>query len=146
MAHCIFLRGDQGRADGKYKWTKRATRNIEIIKGAAHSAISPTPSLALRAIGETYEEFIANLYMPEELLRYRNKYEARIYANDQNRVPGTGHVEKFREFILQRLKKRDEAFFEFHEAVSPCLKEVVRQAVKICENEEVCEWLKWYLK
>ena len=128
------------------QWTKRFTRNIEVIKGAAHGAISPTPSLALRAIGETYQEFIANLYMPEELLRHRNKYEERVYANDRNRTPGTGDVENFREFILQRLNKQDDAFFEFHGAVSPCTKEAVRQALKICKNEEVCEWLKWYLK
>jgi hypothetical protein len=76
------------------QWTKRFTRNIEIIKGAAHGAISPTPSLALRAIGETYEEFITNLYMPEELLRNRDKYEARIYPNKPDRKPGTGDIEK----------------------------------------------------
>lgn len=128
------------------QWTKRFTRNIEVIKGAAHGAISPTPSLALRAIGETYEEFIANLYMPEELLRHRNKYEARIYANDLNRTPGTGDVEKFREFILRLLSKQGEAFFEFHEAVSPCSKEVVKQTLKACKNIEVREWLAWYLK
>jgi len=68
------------------QWTKRFTRNIEIIKGASHGAISPTPSLALRAIGETYEEFITNMYMPEELLRNRDKYEARIYPNKPDRT------------------------------------------------------------
>jgi hypothetical protein len=128
------------------QWTKRFTRNIEIIKGAAHGAISPTPSLALRAIGETYEEFITNLYMPEELLRNRDKYEARIYPNKPDRKPGTGDIEKFREFIMRLLSKQDKAFFEFHEAVSPCTKEATRKAFKTCSNKEVREWLMWYLK
>jgi len=127
-------------------WTKRFTRNIEIIKGASHGAISPTPSLVLRAIGATYEEFIANLYMPEELLRNRDRHEARIYANNPDRVPGTGKVEEFREFILRLLKQQDEAFFEFHNAVSPCSKEAVKQAFKTAKNEEVKKWLEVYLK
>lgn len=128
------------------KWIKRFTRNIEIIKGAAHGAISPTPSLALRAVGETYEEFIANLYMPEELLRNRDKYEARVYKNKPEREPGTGDVEKFREFILRLLHKQDEAFFEFHNAVSQCSKKATKQALQSCKDPEVREWLMWYLK
>lgn len=128
------------------RWTKRFTRNIEIIKGASHGAISPTPSLALRAIGENYEEFIANMYMPEELLRNRDRHEKRIYDNNPNREPGTGKVEEFREFILRLLRNRDEAFFEFHDAVSPCSKEAVKQAFKTVTNEEVKQWLEWYLK
>lgn len=128
------------------QWTKRFTRNIEIIKGAAHGAISPTPSLALRAIGASYAEFIANLYMPEELLRNRNKYEKHIYAYDPDRTPGSGDVERFRDFILRLLNKQNEVFFEFHDAVSPCSKETIKQAFKACKNDEVREWLSWYLK
>lgn len=128
------------------RWTKRFTRNIEIIKGASHGAISPTPTLATRAIGETYDEFITNLYMPEELLRYRDKYETRIYPNNPDRKPGTGDVEAFREFVLRLLGKRDEAFFEFHDAVSPCSKEAVKKAFKAVNSEEVKKWLEWYLK
>lgn len=128
------------------RWTKRFTRNIEIIKGASHGAISPTPTLAQRAIGESYEEFLSNLYMPEELLRYRDKYEARIYANNPDRKPGTGDVEAFREFVLRLLSHQDEVFFEFHDAVSPCSKEAVKQAFKTAKNEEVKKWLEWYLK
>lgn len=128
------------------QWTKRFTRNIEIIKGASHGAISPTPSLARRAIGETYIEFITNMYMPEELLRNRDRHEKRIYDNKPNREPGTGKVEEFREFILRLLKKQDESFFEFHDAVSPCSKEAVKQAFKTVKNEEVKQWLEWYLK
>lgn len=126
------------------RWTKRFTRNIEIIKGASHGALSPTPSLALRAIGETYEEFITNLYMPEELLRNRDKHEERIYPNNPDRTPGTGLVEKFRLFIRRLLDNQDEVFFEFHEAVSPCTKEAIKQALKTCRNEEVRQWLEKY--
>jgi hypothetical protein len=126
------------------RWTKRFTRNIEIIKGASHGAISPTPSLARRAIGKDYEEFITNLYMPEELLRNRDRHEARIYDNKPDRTPGTGKVERFREFILRLLSKQDEAFFEFHNAVSPCSKEAIRKAFKTVKNEEVKEWLELY--
>jgi hypothetical protein len=126
------------------RWTKRFTRNIEIIKGASHGALSPTPSLALRAIGETYEEFVTNLYMPEELLRNRDKHEKRIYLNRPDREPGTGQIEEFREFILRLLKSKDEAFFEFHEAVSPCSKESIKIALKTCKNQEVRKWLEKY--
>lgn len=128
------------------QWSKRFTRNIEVIKGASHGAISPTPSLALRAIGESYEEFIANLYMPEELLRNRDKYEERVYPNNPNRKPGTGDVERFRAFVLRLLSKKDEVFFEFHNAVSAYSKEATRQAYKTCKDTEVKEWLEWYLK
>ena len=128
------------------RWTKRFTRNIEVIKGAAHGAISPTPSLASRAIGKNYEEFIANLYMPEELLRNRNKYEKTIYPYEPERPAGTGDVECFREFILRLLNKQDETFMEFHAAVAPGSKEAVKQALKTCKDNEVCKWLEWYLK
>lgn len=126
------------------RWTKRFTRNIEIIKGASHGALSPTPSLALRAIGETYEEFITNLYMPEELLRNRDKHEARIYDNKPDRTPGTGLVEEFREFVLRLLSRQDAVFFEFHNAVSPCTKEAIKQAFKTCKDPEVKKWLEKY--
>jgi hypothetical protein len=128
------------------QWTKRFTRNIEIIKGASHGAISPTPSLALRAIGETYKEFITNIYMPEELLRNRDKYEARIYPNKPDRTPGTGDVERFRAYILRLLGTKEEAFFEFHDAVASCSKESIKQALKTCKDIEVKGWLEWYLK
>lgn len=126
------------------RWTKRFTRNIEIIKGAAHGAISPTPSLALRAIGETYEEFITNLYMPEELLRNRDRYEARIYPHKPDREPGNGDIEEFRIFILNLLENKDKAFFEFHDAVTPCTKLAIKQAFKTCKNERVLKWLNRY--
>ncbi|HRT84863.1 MAG TPA: hypothetical protein P5523_09515, partial [Bacteroidales bacterium] len=93
-----------------------------------------------------YNEFIANLYMPEELLRNRNKYEKTVYPEEPPRQSGTGDVERFREFILRLLKRQDETFKEFHNAVAPCTKEAVKKALSHCKNEEVRGWLKWYIK
>jgi len=127
------------------KWTKRFTRNIEVIKGAAHGAISPTPELASRAIGATYEEFLTNLYMPEELLRNRNRYEKKLYPNDKKRTAGTGDIENFRKFIIKMLKTQNASFIEFHEAVSQGTKEAVREYMAKCTNKEVLKWLNFYL-
>lgn len=127
-------------------WVKRFTRNIEIMKGANHGAIPPKPSYALRALGRNYEEYIANLYMPEELLRNRNKYEAEVYPEEPPRSPGTGDIERFREFILRLLKKQDSVFREFHNAVAPCSKDVIKKVLPSCKDQEVKEWLQWYLK
>ena len=99
-------------------WTKRFIRNIEIMKGAAHGSISPTTSLARRTIGMTFKEFVANLYMPEELLRYRNKYERNVYKLEPNRETGTGEIEGFRRFIFKLLKTKDKRFTTFHDIVS----------------------------
>ena len=127
-------------------WVKRFTRNIEIMKGANHGAIPPRASYARRAIGESYEEFLANLYMPEELLRNRNRYEEKLYPEEPPRPPGTGDVERFREFIMRLLKKQDAVFKEFHDAVAPCSKEAIKKALPQCTDAEVKEWLQWYLK
>jgi len=128
------------------KWTKRFIRNVEIMKGAAHGAISPTPELAWRTIGETYKEFIANLHMPEELLRNRNKHEKRVWRHEPKRPPGTGKVEKFRKFILHLLKSQNEEAIEFHNAVSPNTIKAIRDYLYKCKNKEVKEWLELYLK
>jgi hypothetical protein len=129
----------------KATWTRRFARNIEIMKGAAHGAISSTPSLARRTIGATYEEFLANLYMPEELLRNRNKHERHVYNHEPKRPPGTGKVEEFRSFILRLLKKKDDRFQQFHNAVSENSVEHIRRTIKQCKDKEIVEWLQFYL-
>lgn len=130
----------------KAVWVKRFTRNIEVMKGANHGAIPPRPSYARRALGETYEEFITNLYMPEKLLRNRNEFEKKVYPEEPHRKPGTGDVERFREFMLRLLKQQDAAFKEFHAAVAPCTREAVKKALPHCKDKEVRKWLeKWYL-
>ncbi len=127
-------------------WTPRFVRNIEIMKGAAHGCISPTPTLAWRTIGQSYEEFLANLYMPEELLRNRNKHETRVYKHEPLREPGTGLIEGFRSFISKLLKANDSRFQIFHAAVSGNSSEQVRRAIGICKDKEMNKWLQLYLK
>ena len=127
-------------------WNRRFTRNIEVMKGAAHGAISSTPSLAKRTIGHTYEEFVANLYMPEELLRNRNKYEKRVYNHEPNRKPGTGDIEDFRSFVMRLLNAQDRRFMYFHNAVSQNRKSAIREYLDTCRDEEIRKWLPFYLK
>ena len=126
-------------------WTRRFVRNIEVMKSAAHGAISPTYSLARRTIGHNFEEFIANLYMPEELLRYRNKHEKKVYEFEPKRNQGTGKVEEFRAFILKLLEKQDEQFIAFHSAVTPNNATHIRRCLKDCKDREISKWLKYYL-
>jgi len=126
-------------------WTRRFIRNIDVMKGAAHGSISPTPKLAQRTIGKTFEEFIANLYMPEELLRYRNKYEKKVYEQEPKRKPGNGKVEEFRSFIIQLLKKQDGQFRIFHDAISSNSRAAIRKSLKEIKDPELKKWLKWYV-
>ena len=127
-------------------WTRRFVRNVEVMKGAVHGAISTTPDLAHRTIGESFEEFVANLYMPEMLLRNRNKHEKRIYEHEPKRRSGSGKVEEFRDFILRLLRRQNRSFQEFHEAVSQNSRSAVREYLKRCKNKEMRKWLKLYLK
>lgn len=127
-------------------WTKRFTRNIEIMKGAAFGAISPTPMLAWRTIGRDYEEFIYNLYMPEELLRNRNKHEREVYEEEPDRPAGTGLVEEFRLFLRDLFKDNPEEAKEFRDAVGKNSSTAVRAYLKRCEHEGVRKWLVYYLK
>jgi len=126
-------------------WTKRFVRNIEIMKGAAHGCISPTPSLARRTIGNTFKEFVANLYMPEELLRYRNKYEQKVYKFEPKREPGIGEIERFRDFIFKALRTKGERFATFHNVVSENSREAIREFLGSCKDDELKKWLSCYL-
>ncbi len=143
-----FREGASGDVDlrNDAHWTRRFVRNIEIMKGAAHGAISPTPTLAWRTIGETYEQYLANLYMPEEFLRNRNKHEKRLHPHEPKRPHGTGKIEEFRAFILQLVKKGDGRFREFHDAVCDNSVEQVRKAIRRSKDKEIVEWLQFYLK
>lgn len=126
-------------------WTKRFIRNIEIMKGVAHGAISPTLSLARRTIGENYFRFILNLYMPEELLRFRNKYEKKVYKYEPNRIPGNGDIEEFRKFVLKLLNNDKKGFIIFHNLISQNSKPVIRTYLQTCKETELKKWLKYYL-
>ncbi|OPY67791.1 MAG: Radical SAM superfamily protein [Syntrophorhabdaceae bacterium PtaU1.Bin034] len=126
-------------------WTKRATRNIEVMKGAAFGAISPTPMLAWRTIGRDYKEFIANLHMPEELLRNRNKHEREVYKEEPDRTAGTGLVEQFRSFFWKLFEEHPEEAKEFRRAVGENSTAAIRAYLHRCKNEEVKKWLDYYL-
>jgi len=127
-------------------WTKRFVRSIEIMKGVAHGSISPTPSLARRTVGETYNEFLANLYMPEELLRNRNTYEKKIYKYEPKRKSGTGDVERFRAFISGLLSKKDDRFMQFHNIVSKNNNGEIRRYIAKCKDRTMKKWLNFYIK
>lgn len=127
-------------------WTKRFIRNIEIMKGAAYGSISPTSSLARRTVGRIFKEFVANLYMPEELLRYRNKYEKKVYKFEPERKPGTGDTERFRTFILKLLKIQGERFMRFHAVVSKNSKKAIREFLPDCKDDQMKKWLNLYLR
>ena len=126
-------------------WTKRFVRSIEIMKGVAYGSISPTPSLARRTIGKTFKEFVANLYMPEELLRFRNKYERKLYKFEPKGEPGTGDIEGFREFISKLLKAKGKRFAAFHSAVSKNSKKAIRESLQDSKDGKLKKWLDYYL-
>lgn len=127
-------------------WTRRFLRNVEIMKGAAHGAISTTPSLAHRTIGRNYTDFLENLCMPEVMLRNRNLYEGRIYGDEPVRKKGSGDVENFRKFIRKLLRKHDDRSLEFYKAISENSKTVVRDCLKTCKSAQIKKWLRWYVK
>jgi hypothetical protein len=127
-------------------WTQRFVRNVEIMKGAAHGAISSTPALAWRTIGKSYEEFLTNLYMPERLLRNRNKHERQVYRFEPKRIAGDGKVEDFRGFMLRLLRKNNERFRMFHSYISLNSTGQVRRAMRHCNDKEILQWLPFYLK
>lgn len=127
-------------------WTRRFVRNVEIMKSAANGTISPTCGLAWRTIGHTFEEFICNLYMPEELLRNRNLHEMKVYTYEPRRQRGSGLVEEFRDFVLGLISRRDGRFEFFHNAVSPNSTEVVRRFLKESKDQEITRWLQMYVR
>lgn len=126
-------------------WTRRFIRNVEIMKGAANGAISPTPTLAWRTVGHSYEEFLENLYMPEELIRYRNRHERKVYAHEPERDSGSGKVEEFRKFLRKLFLEGGERLAFFHSAVMGNSTAEVRAALEGLEDGELREWLKLYV-
>jgi hypothetical protein len=127
-------------------WTRRFVRSVEIMKGAAHGAISPTPALARRTIGASFEEYLVNLYMPEELLRNRNRHERKVYQDEPERAPGSGKVEAFRNFLLPLLASQDERFHYFHQAVASNAATSIKEALLHCKDKEITKWLELYLR
>ena len=127
-------------------WTSRFTRNIEIMKGAAHGAISTTSTLARRTIGSNSEEFMTNLYMPEVLLRNRNRHEKKVYEDEPRRRAGSGMVEAFRAFMMKLIRNPDERFRAFHDAVCQNSIVAIRALLGKTDDQEMTRWLRLYLK
>jgi len=127
-------------------WTRRFIRNIEVMKGAANGAISPTPKLARRTVGRSFEEFLLNLYMPEELLRNRNRYEKIIHDGEPDREPGDGQVEAFRAFMAELLEEQGDRFHFFHQAVVANRQQHVRTQIEQCSDPELKQWLPLYIR
>ena len=126
-------------------WTPKFSRNLDVVKGVAHGSIPTVASLARRAIGRTFEEYITNLYMPEEMLRNRDKYERTVYPGEKPRVPGNGEIEEFRSFILGLLKQKSSLFYFFHDTVTSNRKQDIREAMKHTKNPELLRWFERYL-
>jgi len=127
-------------------WTPRFVRSVEVMRAATHGVISPTPGLARRVVGDTFAEFLCNLYMPEELLRYRNKHEKKIYPWEKRRPPGTGQVEAFRRFIDSLPSRNDDRFRFFHGAVAPNTTAALRAGISGAGRDtELRNWLQLYL-
>jgi len=118
---------------------------MEVMKGPAHGSISPTPSLAKRTLGRSYRQFIANLYMPEDLLRYRNKYERKVYPFEPARTPGTGDIEAFRSFVYALMRAGGQEFLKFHAAVSKNSKPAIRALLAEGTSRKMKRWLRLYL-
>lgn len=126
-------------------WTPKFSRNLDVIKGVAHGSIPTVASLARRAVGRTFEEFVTNLYMPEEMLRNRDRYERTLYPDEKPRSPGNGEIEEFREFILSLLRSKSDLFYLFHDTVTTNRKQDIREAITHTKNPELLRWFKRYL-
>ena len=127
-------------------WTPRFVRNVEVMKGAANGAISPTPKLARRTVGHSFREFLLNLYMPEEMLRNRSRYEKTIHDGEPEREAGTGQLEGFRDYMWGLLEEQGQRFRFFHEAVSPNRVRHARNQLDECRDQEMREWLGLYAR
>ena len=125
-------------------WNKKFIRSIQIMRGAANGSIPPAPDYAKRIIGHSYEEFIENLYMPEILLRNRNKFERRIYKFEPKRKPGDGKIEEFRKFIRKHIGSPNSEFLEFQNIIFKNSKPITREFATNCKNREIKKWAKMY--
>lgn len=128
----------------KAVWNRRFIRNIQIMRGAANGAIPPAPDFARRIIGHSYEEFIELLYMPEALLRNRNKYEKKVYRYEPKRKPGNGKIEEFRSFIRSNINKPKGEFLRLQEAIFKNSKPETRKLISEVKSKEIQQWAQLY--
>ena len=124
-------------------WTKRSIRNIEIMKGATHGAVSTTPELAWRTFGHNYEEFVVLLNFPEVLLRERVKHEKKSYSYNPAKS-GSGEFEKFyktiKEFLLDNQNHKN-----FFKLIHMNSRKMINDS-NLLINLKYADSLQWYLK
>jgi hypothetical protein len=56
-------------------WRWRYLRGMQCVLLATRGLVSPNPSFVARAFGETFEEFLEILCMPDRYIIWRNSYE-----------------------------------------------------------------------
>ncbi|MGQ9733424.1 MAG: hypothetical protein ACUVX8_19380, partial [Candidatus Zipacnadales bacterium] len=56
------------------QWHWRYLRGIQCVLSATHGMVSPNPDFLAAAFGESYEEFLEILSMPDRYIIHRNKY------------------------------------------------------------------------
>jgi hypothetical protein len=83
--------------------------------------------------------------MPEELLRFRNKYEKRIYDSEPQRESGSGEIEDFHIFISKLFENNGTEFIKFHNVISRNSKEETKKFAENCEDKDMKRWLNFYL-
>jgi hypothetical protein len=85
-------------------WTWRYLRGIQCILLATRGLVSPNPAFIRHAFGETYEEFLEILSMPDRYIIYRDHYDrdgARDWKRKYRRLAPEQRTELFG--ILQQL-------------------------------------------
>jgi hypothetical protein len=112
----IPLYNKDRKHEGKY-WNKKILRGIQCILNATHGVVGPKRKFFERAFGESYEEFLKIVLMPEDYIIYREKHketEAKIWNMQYERLSASQRREfiqiikenKFDRDILYRTEDR----------------------------------------
>jgi hypothetical protein len=119
-AHCT---------DRKYiskNWNAKLLRGIQCVLNATHGVVGPKKAFFEHAFGETYEDFIAILYMPEHLILRRKE-------NEEN-----GNIDKWRQLYFDLNQEEMELFIKL-------ISNNIYSQIDI-ENKKVLELYKYYFK
>lgn len=87
------------------KWRWRYMRGIQCILLATHGLVSPNPEFFKVAFGESYDEFMEIISMPDRYIIYRNKYkdDAKAWRKRFRRMSQSTKEELYQ--ILENLGK-----------------------------------------
>jgi len=80
-------------------WTWRYLRGIQCVLRATRGMVGPNPDFFKAAFGETFEEFIEIISMPDRYIMYRNHFK-NDGAREWRRLYGALSLEKRRELIF----------------------------------------------